>query len=67
MIGETKDHGPCIMNTAGPSKLVSLYEELDREEQSKIYLIPVNMFPHLIDTNLKDFLMEREVMILSIA
>lgn len=55
------------MNTAGPSKLVSLYEELDREEQSKIYLIPVNMFPHLIDTNLKDFLMEREVMILSIA
>lgn len=35
-----KDKGACIMNTAGPCKLVSLYRELDKEEQSKIYLIP---------------------------
>ena len=35
-----RDKGPCIMNTAGPEKLVSLYKALDEEEKKRIFLIP---------------------------
>ena len=34
------DKRSCIMNTAGLGKLVSLYQELDDGDKSKIYLIP---------------------------
>ncbi|NLI35777.1 MAG: hypothetical protein GX416_04570 [Bacteroidales bacterium] len=34
------DKRSCIMNTASPSKLVSLYQELDDGDKSEIYLIP---------------------------
>jgi glycosyltransferase family 32 len=32
--------GRCVMNTTGPSKLVSLYKELNNNDKDKIYLIP---------------------------
>ena len=35
-----RDKGACIMNTAGPEKLVSLYKALDEEEKKRIFLIP---------------------------
>ena len=43
------------MNTAGPSKLVSLYNELNEEEQRRIYLIPAKYVSPFDRYQLKSF------------